>query len=68
MPSLNHRTAIAALALGLPVACLVAPAGFSSAAPLNPAHEAAAPAASGNLDLGERPVGDALLLLSGRKP
>jgi hypothetical protein len=55
MPNLNHRlsrTAIAALALGLPVACFVAPAGPSNAAPSNPAHEAAAPAASGSLDLG----------------
>jgi hypothetical protein len=50
MPSLNHRAAIAALALGIPVACLVAPAAF------------------GKLDLGERPVGDALRLLPGRKP
>lgn len=55
MFALNHRlsrTAIAALALGLPVACLVAPAGSSNAAPANPAHEAAAPAAARNLDLG----------------
>jgi exopolysaccharide biosynthesis protein len=53
MPALNHRlsrTTIAALAVGLPLACLVAPAGSSNAAP--PAREAAAPAASGTLDLG----------------
>ncbi|RAM35411.1 phosphodiester glycosidase family protein [Arthrobacter globiformis] len=55
MPILNRRlsrTAIAALALGLPVACLIVPAGPSTAAQSNPAHEAVAPVASGNLALG----------------
>ncbi|MFE4833556.1 phosphodiester glycosidase family protein [Arthrobacter sp. NPDC056691] len=55
MPAFNRRlsrTAVAALALGLPLACLVAPAGPSNAAAWTPAHAAAAPAASGILDLG----------------
>jgi exopolysaccharide biosynthesis protein len=55
MGTLNRRlsrTAVAALALGLPVACLVAPAGPSTAAPTAPAQVTAAPVASGSLDLG----------------
>ncbi len=52
------RAALAALALGLPAACLVAPAGPSAAAAISPAapvavgQEAAAPVAAGHLDLG----------------
>ena len=55
MPTLKHRvsrTALAALALGLPAACLVAPAGPSTAAAAAPAHETRVPAAAGHLDLG----------------
>jgi len=55
MRTLRHRfsrAALAALALGAPVACLVAPAEPSTAAPLSPAQKASAPAAAAHLDLG----------------
>lgn len=55
MPASNRhfsRTAVAALALGLPVACLVVPSGPSAAAQSTQAPEAAPSAASGTLDLG----------------
>jgi exopolysaccharide biosynthesis protein len=45
------RVAVAALALGLPVAFL-APAGVSTAAPGTPAQQATTPAPSASLDLG----------------
>lgn len=55
MMTLNNRTsrtAVAVLALGLPVAGLISPADPSAAAPAAPAREAAAPAPAGKLDLG----------------
>jgi len=48
----TSRTAIAVLALGLPVAGFLTPADPSAAAPATPAREAAAPVPGGKLDLG----------------